>query len=157
MIYTIYHGTRPNGNNKIGCDEAYPNRPIQQSLTNYYVLEEHVDELVASRRELELQREYDLPVDIFPYHLRKVNGNKGGIIRANNPNNNFKHYSHEQWSRINKGKGGYLKKLTYEIAQEIRDKYSGVRGQQSALAKEYGVTTKLISNLINNKTYKQKQ
>ena len=82
MIYTIYYGTRPNGTPKIGCDEAYPNRPIKQNLTNYYIVEEHTDEMVASRRERELQKEHGLKVDKFPYHLRKVYGGKGGNTRS---------------------------------------------------------------------------
>ena len=57
MEYTIYYGTLPNGRDKIGVDEAWPNRAIQQSLTNYYVLETHLDEMTASKRELILQKE----------------------------------------------------------------------------------------------------
>ena len=79
MAYTIYYGTLPNGRDKIGVDESWPNRAIQQSLTDYYVLETHDDEMVASKRELVLQKEHGLKVDQFPYHLRKVSGSRGGI------------------------------------------------------------------------------
>tara|TARA_R110002167_G_C12277033_1_gene614680 strand:- start:52 stop:549 length:498 start_codon:yes stop_codon:yes gene_type:complete len=95
MVFTIYRGTRTNGNDKIGCDEDYPNRPIQQDLTNYYIVEEHTDEMVASRRERELQIENNLPVDRFPYHLRKVRGSRGGVTRSNQES--FKTLSKNTW------------------------------------------------------------
>ena len=57
-MYTIYYGTKPSGDDKIGCDHNYPNRPIEQGLTNYYVLETHKDIKIASAREIKLQLEY---------------------------------------------------------------------------------------------------
>ena len=65
MVFTIYRGTRTNGNDKIGCDEDYPNRPIQQDLTNYYIVEE-------------LQKDYGYPVDKLPYWKTLQNSELGG-------------------------------------------------------------------------------
>ena len=152
-MYTIYKGLKPDGTWKIGCDQSYPNRPIQQELTEYFVLEEHEDIMVASEREIELQKEHDVKVDRIPYHLSRQFGRNGARKRGDSPNNNFKNYTKEEWQVINKGKGGHLKKLTYEQAEEIRAKYTGKYGQQAELAREYGVTTRIMCNLLNNKTY----
>ena len=77
-MYTIYFGYKPSGRRKIGCDENYPNRPIQQNMTNYRILEQHEDIYVASDREIELQQEYGVHVDSVPYWMMQLKGSKGG-------------------------------------------------------------------------------
>tara|TARA_R110001592_G_scaffold46106_1_gene147048 strand:- start:27 stop:569 length:543 start_codon:yes stop_codon:yes gene_type:complete len=100
-MYTIYKGKRTIGNLagdwKVGCDEAYPNRPLHQQLTDYYILEEHEDEMVASAREVQLQIEHNVPVDQFPYHLRKVSGSRGGETRAQQES--FQNLARNTWDR----------------------------------------------------------
>ena len=152
-MYTIYKGLKPDGTWKIGCDQAYPNRSIQQSLTEYFAIEEHEDIMIASHREIELQKEHGVKVDKSLYYQSVQRGRRGARKRGDSPNNNFKNYTKKEWQFINKDKGGHLKKLTYQQAKEIRAKYTGKRGQQAELAREYGVTTRLMCNLINNKTY----
>ena len=73
-MYTIYFGYKPSGRRKIGCDKDYPNRPIQQNMTNYRILEQHEDIFIASDREQELQAEYGLRVDPIPYWQMIENG-----------------------------------------------------------------------------------
>ena len=67
--FTIYYGTLPDGRNKIGVDSNYPTRINQQKLTNYRVLEVHTDVYEVSKREQELQQQYDVKVDTCPYHV----------------------------------------------------------------------------------------
>jgi hypothetical protein len=63
-MYTIYHIPGV----KIGCTEQSPqDRVKDQGHINYEVLEEHTDVYIASDRELELQKQYGLPVDKKPY------------------------------------------------------------------------------------------
>jgi len=89
MIYTIYKGLKPDGTWKIGCDQAYPNRPIQQSLTDYFILEEHEDIVFASQREIELQKEHGVRVDNTPYYMTKVNASKAAKKSLENGTHNF--------------------------------------------------------------------
>ena len=154
MIYTIYKGLKLDGTWKIGCDQAYPNRPIQQSLTDYFILEEHEDIMFASQREIELQKEHGVTVDRIPYYQIRLRAITGARKRGDSLDNNFKNYTSEEWKEINKNKGGSIRKLTYEQAHEIRNKYTGKRGEQAKLAREYKITTRMVCNLINNKTYK---
>lgn len=81
--YTIYIGTKPDGRLKIGCDNNYPNRPIQQKMSNYRILEEHEDIYIASTREIQLQIEYNVHVDSEPYYAMKHKGIKGGTSSKN--------------------------------------------------------------------------
>ena len=61
--YYIYHIK----GKKIGCTQNPKKRIKDQGFTNYEILEEHTDIIVASEREMELQREYGYPVDAKPY------------------------------------------------------------------------------------------
>lgn len=45
-------------------------------------------------------------------------------------------------------------KLSWEQVQEIRAKYTGARGEQTALAKEYGVTQATVHNIVRYKDWK---
>jgi len=160
MEYTIYYGTLPNGRDKIGVDEAWPNRAIQQSLTNYYVLETHLDEMTASKRELILQKEYGLKVDPFPYHLRKVRGSVGGIKRSqmndmsgNQQKNVWSNYTEEEKAqrRLNISINHGSRKVTPEQEEEIRQKYIPRVYTLHMLGEEYGCTYANISRILNKK------
>lgn len=62
-MYSIYHIPGV----KIGCTDNVERRIIQQSFTNYEILEEHTDIFIASDREIQLQKQYGYKVDIIPY------------------------------------------------------------------------------------------
>ena len=128
----------------------------EQGFTEWEVLETHTCLNEVSNREIQLQKEYGLPVDKVPYYVTLQASLKGGRARGDSADNNFRNYTHEDWKVILKNNGGFLKKLTYEQAKEIRAKYTGKYGQQAELAREYGVTTRIMCNLLNNKTYKIK-
>jgi hypothetical protein len=65
-MYTIYHIPGV----KIGCTEQPPqDRVKDQGYINYEVLEEHEDVYIASNREIELQKQYGLPVDKVLYYV----------------------------------------------------------------------------------------
>ena len=53
-----------------------------------------------------------------------------------------------------KGENSHFSKLTSEIVEEIRSKYTGKRGEKVKLAKEYGVVVTTITNILNNKSWK---
>lgn len=86
-MYYIYHiptFKRKNGKNgKIGCTEEPDNRVNRQGYNDYEIIEEHTDIMIASQREIELQKQYGYPVDCVPYYKSRnkwgsVAGKKGG-------------------------------------------------------------------------------
>ncbi|CAB4134712.1 hypothetical protein UFOVP643_7 [uncultured Caudovirales phage] len=101
-LYTIYYGTKPSGIPKIGCDEAYPNRPLQQNMVNYSILEQHEDIMIASKREIELQKQYGVRVDRIPYYMTKINAAKASHKAQENGTHNFQTMSTEQRTAIAK-------------------------------------------------------
>ena len=80
MTYTIYHlpqYVHSNGRiGKVGCtsQKAYK-RARQQNYTfnDFEVLEQYEDIYMASTREIELQKQYDYPVDKVPYYVTLEN------------------------------------------------------------------------------------
>ena len=73
-IYYIYHiptFLHKNGRiGKIGCTvQTVYARVNKQGYTDFEILEEHTDIMVASDREIELQKEYGYPVDKVPYYI----------------------------------------------------------------------------------------
>ena len=71
-MYYIYHIPDV----KIGCSTNPTKRVLQQGYTNYDVLEIYKDIRVASKRELELQKEYGYKVDKSSYY-ESVKNNSG--------------------------------------------------------------------------------
>jgi hypothetical protein len=95
-MYYIYHipnYTRKSGKiGKIGCTETPKERVEKQGYTNYEILETHTDIMVASNREIELQKQYGYTVDKIPYYnsrskwgsvAGKIGGKIGGKIQGN--------------------------------------------------------------------------
>ena len=97
-MYTIYKGLKPNGTWKIGCDQEYPNRPVEQGLTQYFAIEEHEDIMIASEREIELQKEHGVRVDGTPYWKTKINASKAAKNALRNGTHNFQNgHGHKGW------------------------------------------------------------
>jgi len=67
--FTIYYGTPPGKDPKIGVDCSHPARINKQNIMDGQVLEVHTCVYEVSRREQELQREYGVRVDTIPYHV----------------------------------------------------------------------------------------
>jgi len=88
-MYTIYKGKLPNGHWKIGCDMNYPNRPVSQNMSEYFILEQHSDIMIASEREIELQKEHNVRVDGTPYYMTKINAAKASKAAKENGNHNW--------------------------------------------------------------------
>lgn len=65
-------------------------------------------------------------------------------------NNNDRHKK----GRSAKGERHGGVKLTQEIVDSIRAEYSGIRGQQRALAAKYKVSQALIGYIVNNKIWR---
>ena len=62
-VYYIYHIAGI----KIGCTSDLIKRMSDQGFTEWEILEEHTDIYEVSDREIELQKQYGLPVDKVPY------------------------------------------------------------------------------------------
>ena len=84
--YYIYHIEGV----KVGCTSDLQKRMADQGFTSWNILEEHTDIYEASNREIELQKEYGLPVDDAPYwqsvqnrrKWSKEDALKGGATRG---------------------------------------------------------------------------
>jgi len=171
-MYYIYHIP----NIKIGCTKDLQKRMRDQGFTEWEILEEHTDGWLAGNREIELQKEYGLPVDQVHYMISIQNRRKFTKEEmAKGGRNNQKRFTKEEcakggragngvpkpWAKFSKSaqiKGasnsGKLKRdLTFDQAQEIRAKYTGKRGDQLKLQKEYGVGKSVIFKIVNNKSY----
>ena len=72
-MYEIYHIP----NIKIGCTSNLLNRMRVQGFTEWEILETHTDIYEVSDREIQLQKEYGLPVDTIPYWKAIENLEKG--------------------------------------------------------------------------------
>ena len=70
--YLIYHVP----GKKIGCTKDLHRRMSQQGFTRWEILEEHNCIYEASDREIQLQKDYGLPVDKVPYHISVQNRSK---------------------------------------------------------------------------------
>jgi hypothetical protein len=87
-MYSIYHIE----GKKIGCSDDVEFRVKSQGYNQYSILEEHSDIYIASKRELQLQKEYGYKVDRRPYwqtvglcsKAGKIGGKIGGKINKEN-------------------------------------------------------------------------
>ena len=141
MIYYIYHIAGI----KIGVTKDLKRRMRDQRFTEWNILEEHTDIMEVSNREIQLQKDYGLPVDNIPYwktHSLVSDSNKGVATRRRNG------------TLGNSGlDASVIRKLTFEQAEEIRTKYNTGNYSQRSLAKEYNTSQSNIFNMLNNKTY----
>ena len=135
--YYIYHIPGV----KIGCTSQLTKRMSDQGFTEWEILEEHTDIYIASDREIELQKEYGLPVDKVLY-WKSINNRKAA--------------SKAKGSGPSKGcKVPWLTKLTLNEVREIRSKYIPRKYTQYKLAKEYGVARTTIQKILEIRSYKE--
>jgi|TARA_R110001632_G_scaffold143495_1_gene259580 hypothetical protein len=76
MIYFIYHILGI----KIGCTNQLEKRMSDQGFTEWEILEEHTDIYEASDREIQLQKDYGLPVDKVLYWQALENRRAGSSL-----------------------------------------------------------------------------
>jgi hypothetical protein len=104
-MYHIYHIKGV----KIGCSTEPDVRVAKQGYTEYEILENHTDIHIASKREIQLQKQYGYPVDKIPYYrtIKVVSkgGKVGGRVNLINGSGIFAMSEEEKQScRINGGK-----------------------------------------------------
>ena len=137
---------------KIGCTVNVPHRMREQGFTECEHLETHTDIYEASNREIELQKEYGLPVDKIPYWQAVANRYK------------LTKEDHIKGGQISKSSiGGKMKRsITFELAQQIRSEYTNHGNlssttktglSQHALAAKYNTTRNVIAGIVQNKMY----
>jgi hypothetical protein len=80
-IYHIKDFQWKNGKiGKIGCAQDHIERVSEQGYSEYTILEIHDCIYEASKREIELQKQYGYPVDRIPYYQSIERRSKGGKI-----------------------------------------------------------------------------
>ena len=130
---------------KIGCTSDLQTRMRDQGFTDWEILETHTDIYEASNREIELQKDYGLPVDTIPYwkviEHRSLAGQAGARVT---PITMFV-------TKESCTKGGTISrnnKLTLEQELEVVNKYIPRVYSQYRLAKEYGVVQPCINAIL---------
>ena len=170
-MYYIYHipdFIHPCGRiGKIGTSKKPKPRVKRQGYTHFEILEEHTCIFEASRREIQLQKEYGYKVDTKPYwkvcqmptfesrskggknipHEARVRGGKKG---GKNQPREAKSLGGKIGGKIG---GKKSRSLTFTQAEEIRQRYSQGRITQTELAKAWGIPQSKISAIINKKSY----
>jgi hypothetical protein len=161
---------------KIGCSEEPNRRVAKQGYTDYKILEEHNCIYTASDRERELQKEKGYPVDKHPYwkvcQMATLEGQSKGGRKTGRKNVESGHLSRigkiagrkavesGQLASIRKIAKKANRQLTFGQAQEIRQKWPLTTGgkiqRYDQLGAEYNVALSVISNIVKNKTYKEK-
>tara|TARA_R110000744_G_C19209845_1_gene545914 strand:+ start:345 stop:878 length:534 start_codon:yes stop_codon:yes gene_type:complete len=171
--FTIYYGTKPDGDPKIGCDEHYPARAKKQLLTNYYAMEKHNDIDIASAREIELQIQhigkrdnsntYKESVELLEKYRVPWNSETGreASLKVQN-RGTWSNGDQAARGRRNKGRvredltninKTQKRHLTFEQAEEIRAKYIPRKYTHNKLAKEYNVAEGVIKRICLNLSY----
>ena len=154
--YYIYHVPGI----KIGCTVNVPRRMKQQRFTEWEHLETHTDIYEASNREIELQKEYGLPVDDIPYWQAVANRPKWtsestqkGII-TKRANGSMSNGSDGSGGKASKGSPRRANRsLSWDQICEIRLKWDPtIYGIRNKLAREYNVSGSTISRIANYKT-----
>ena len=133
MQYYIYHIPGV----KIGCTKDLKLRMQQQGFTEWEILETHTDVYEASKREIQLQKEYGLPVDQIPYYLT-LQHQKPITRQAQSAGGNVS--------------STWLRKLEFKDAEVIRALCNSGSTQRQ-VAKMYNVSQRTITNIVNNLTY----
>lgn len=85
-MYYIYHikdfKWKDGSIGKIGCTEEPKERVKKQKYTDYDILETHIDIMIASQREILLQKEYGYKVDKTPYWKTRKAPTKEGCRKS---------------------------------------------------------------------------
>ena len=141
MSYSIYIGRLPSGRWKVGCDKAYPNRPNEQGMKLFAMIEQHDCIDKASQRELELQdyyKSYGVVRDRISYkesiERRRLGGKRGGKVSVY-------------------GRPSPNRKLQDYQVDYIRTQYKTGKYSYRKLSKVMGVSYSTIQNVINGKHY----
>ena len=153
---------------KIGVTTNIPHRMAEQGFTEWDILETHTDIYEVSDREIELQKEYGLPVDKIPYwksvenrmlmtaaaHAPEANQKRNATFdNRGSRTGGIPYMSKETAFRVSSSGGKATRTLTMEQANEIRSKYIKKYGMIAKLAKEYNVTTRVIGCIVRNQSY----
>jgi carbamoylphosphate synthase small subunit len=147
---------------KIGCTKQLTRRMREQGFEEYEILEEHDDIDVASKREIELQKQYGY-IDKFckiEYKTSVLNAskNKGGFKNGHIPWNTGKPHSNktkQKISLVNKGRKQSDEEKEKRRLSAIGNKSDEYKKQQSERIKlwwDKRKQNKLLINVVNEHT-----
>lgn len=175
-MYHIYHIKGI----KIGCTTQPLQRTKKQGYTDYEILESYTDIMLASNREIELQKEYGYKIDTVPYYvtynlnierrkkltteLKKIAGRKAGI-KNKISGNIYKAQKrsvevrtgtkHTEETKIKIRKAALGRKQPYRKHVLVYDKntmkFIGEFDNQSQLCKKLNLNIGNVSNVVNGK------
>ena len=143
-MYTIYHIE----GKKIGCSDDVEFRVKSQGYNEYSILEQHSDIYIASKRELQLQKEYGYPVDKIPYYLTVSYCSRAGKIGGKNGK------GVKCPARSIKGEAKAASKLTNKDVLKIRELTNTGKYLQKEIATMFNVERQAIRRITQGKLWK---
>lgn len=152
-MYYIYHIEGV----KIGCSKNPERRVKEQHATNWSILETHDDINTASKRELELQKQYGYRVDDADY-ANMINAQRIGSKIGNSKK--YRKISAATQSKtmkergLQKGERNSRAKLNREQVQVIRDMWSSpIKYTKAHLGRLFGVSEAMIRYIVTNQNW----
>jgi len=160
-MYHIYHIKGV----KIGVSEEPMNRTKKQGFNDYEIIETHNCIYEVSKREIELQKQYGLPIDKVPYHISRNNwGSKAGKVGGNTHSDLRNKKCSELGKRTGltnvhlmvknrrsyKGEGNHKCKITELQAKEILSYYDNLLLNSKS---NYGLLAKTKKHFLHVSKY----
>ena len=142
-MYCIYHIEGI----KIGCSDNVDFRVKSQGYNEYTILEEHSDIHIASKREIQLQKEYGYPIDKIPYYLTVSYCSRAGKIGGKNGK------GAKSPGRSLKGEKNNKAKLTNKDVLKIIELSKSGNYLQKDLASMFNVHRSAIARIVQGKAW----
>tara|TARA_R110000744_G_C19069318_1_gene529954 strand:- start:41 stop:535 length:495 start_codon:yes stop_codon:yes gene_type:complete len=154
--YYIYHIAGI----KIGCTSDLLKRMSDQGFTEWEILEEHSDIYEVSDREIQIQKDYSLPVDKVPYWKSVQNRHTWDDVARAKGQAVLKEGKYKHVTKASHVAAKGKKKITYDIAQQIRSEGWVSKKNQfetgptlKEIAKKYNTTVAICKGVLHNKSY----
>ena len=143
--YLIYHVP----GKKIGCTCDLHKRMRDQGFTQWEILEEHNCIYEVSDREIQLQKDYGLPVDKVPYWQSVQNRHVWSDAARTKGQDVLKQAGYEHVNKAATAAGKKHLKLTKTQVEEIKSLYATGNYSQRKLGKMFGVSQYPIKLIVN--------
>lgn len=133
---------------------------MDQGFTQWEILETHTDGWKAGDREIELQKEYGLPVDKVHYMISRQNRPVWDNNARTKAKQALKDSNYKSLPKATLEASKAKMKITFDIAEQIRNEgYTPKKNQYKpgptlkSIAQKYNVSVQVIKDVIKYRTY----